>query len=135
MKGLPMERIELGDGDYLVTNKYLLKKTQTELARITWPLVKDISDPIEQIKALAPVNEDLLRIVFCNQVETLSMVTSERRRLIFLSFDRVIRKTLHPPFDWAVVKQLFSDTNYEKLDIVDREMNRLYAVSPLDVKS
>jgi len=130
MSRLPTVKIDLGDGDYVELNKHLLVKTQRAVQSYCLQYVPDSGELTPQI--LQGHEKELVRIFFTNQAEALRISVIKQYRLLGkLLFKRLVRLTFNPPFDYDKILSVLDEVGFDKLQIIEKEMNRLYSPDPL----
>lgn len=133
---LPTVRIDLGDGDFVELHKYLLVKTQRAIAEYCLAHVQLGQTPTAE--ALKGHEKEIVEIFFVNQALELSIgviVQKPRRFLPCMTKRRLVRMRFTPPFDYASVLAALDDVGFDKLQIIEVEMNRLYSQDPFQPKS
>jgi hypothetical protein len=126
---LPVVKVDLGDGDYAIVCKYLLRRTQRAVLEFCQPLIKDSKTPEEITAALAGQEDALFGIYLQNQVSELRLTVVNERK--WGPFRRPSVRHFSPPFDVQAMMATFDDTAAEKLEILRQEMDRLYQPAPL----
>ncbi len=133
MSAYPTVKVDLGDGDYAEINKYMLRRTQRAITEFCQPFTDEAGRINPAI--LKEHENELFKIIFINQVEELRIGTMRRYRFLkLLPMRHFKRQGFFPPFDYQQITRTFDEVAFNKMQILEQEMNRLYMPDPLGVK-
>ena len=127
---LPIVTVDLGDGDYVKLYRYLRVKTQRAVREYCLPLAPE-GEQLDS-KHIVGHESELAGIFFVNQAVELrlTVVTRQPRKWPFRAKVKVEHRTFGPPFDWPTITGTLDEVGLDKLNIIEREMNRLYTPDP-----
>lgn len=126
---LPVERIDLGGGDFALVNRHLLVKTQRAIRE--YCLANTPEGQETKPETLRGHERDLFRLFFVNQTLELRLSKVERVKRLWWRTHELRQEAYTPPFDFDAIMEDIDDVAFEKMDILQREFVRLYAESPL----
>lgn len=127
---LPIVRIDLGRGDYVIAYKHLKVKTQREILRICGDYGDGAKSNEALAEALAPHSYLIFTVIFANQVVELSL-TTERCGVGRIK-GRWGRTKHTPPFVIEELDTVFQNMDADKFKVLDDELGALYKPDPLE---
>ena len=128
MGRLPTVVVDLGDGDLVELNKYVLVKTQRALQEYC---VANTPEGLETTpETLKGHEKEIVKILFVNQAVELKVKTVQVVKTLWFTRKTLKEHRFIPPFDYGAILKVMDDVGLEKLHIIEREMNRLYTPDP-----
>ncbi len=128
---LPIVTIDLGDGDYAVLIKPLLVKTQ----RAVQTYCLQYADAAGQVTPdmLKGHEADIMQLFIGNQCLEIRLgVVRQNKILDRVVYRKLKRYTFTEPIDYKALMQICDDIGFEKLRILEKGVNDLYAPDPLE---